>query len=604
MRLKEIEARLAEIKEELNTRAAELTDEEITKLETEVTDLQEERTALLTAAEKRKKLLERIAAGEPTGGAGADTTLLRNFKGAGGAGAGEPEDKYDTTAYRKAFMNYVCRGVAIPAEYRAAETTTTADSGAVIPTTIMNEIIQKLESYGSIYAKVRKINVQGGVSIPIADLKPTAHWITEAKSSDDQKASAKNSVTFNYYGLECKISQSILANVVTLKMFTDLFVPMATKAMVKAIEIAIFNGTGEGQPLGVLKDSRVTAVITLTPEEYASWNGWHKVKGKMKKAYRNGSFVMNQSTFDTGIDGMEDKNGQPIGRTNYGVNGEETYRFMGKNVETVEDDVLPSWDDANEGDVIAVFMNFSDYVINTNMEMQVVKWTDHDNNKIVPRSVWTLGHRPKCSPEGMVYLGGGTWVDIYLNSDDGAKGLKSEYGCAPMTGTESMNWYNFVERLAKSGKRLPNYAEFCAYAFGSPAGLDNANTNAWSATSNTGRGVTGSVVNAVSSVGVVDAVGRVWEWLDELITRAEHATNADYHASVAWGWDKKSPLNTGEKSYDVGNIYQYYAYSLAALVAGGSWSNGARCGARAVHCGHYPWNVRTDVGARGACDSL
>ena len=145
MRLKEIEARLAEIKEELNTRAAELTDEEITKLETEVTDLQEERTTLLTAAEKRKKLLERIAAGEPTGGAGADTTLLRNFKGAGGAGAGEPEDKYDTTAYRKAFMNYVCRGVAIPAEYRAAETTTTADSGAVIPTTIMNEIIQKLD---------------------------------------------------------------------------------------------------------------------------------------------------------------------------------------------------------------------------------------------------------------------------------------------------------------------------------------------------------------------------------------------------------------------------------------------------------------------------
>ena len=231
-------------------------------------------------------------------------------------------------------------------------------------------------------------------------------------------------------------------------------------------------------------------------------------------------------------------------------------------------------------------------------------WESAVSNGIVPRSVWTLGHRPKCSPEGMVYLGGGTWVDIYLNSDDGAKGLKSEYGCAPMTGTESMNWYNFVERLAKSGKRLPNYAEFCAYAFGSPAGLDNANTNAWSATSNTGRGVTGSVVNAVSSVGVVDAVGRVWEWLDELITRAEHATNADYHASVAWGWDKKSPLNTGEKSYDVGNIYQYYAYSLAALLAGGYWSNGANCGARAVDCSNYPWNVNTVIGARGACDSL
>ena len=48
-------------------------------------------------------------------------------------------------------------------------------------------------------------------------------------------------------------------------------------------------------------------------------------------------FIMNQSTFDVGIDGMEDKNGQPIGRTNYGINGEESYRFMGKTVETVEE---------------------------------------------------------------------------------------------------------------------------------------------------------------------------------------------------------------------------------------------------------------------------
>ena len=63
-------------------------------------------------------------------------------------------------------------------------------------------------------------------------------------------------------------------------------------------------------------------------------------------------------------------------------------------------------------------------------------------------------------------------------------------------------------------------------------------------------------------------------------------------------------MNTGEKSYDVGNIYQYYAYSLAALVAGGDWNDGAICGARAVLCGIYPWGVDTHIGARGACDSL
>lgn len=45
-------------------------------------------------------------------------------------------------------------------------------------------------------------------------------------------------------------------------------------------------------------------------------------------------------------------------------------------------------------------------------------------------------------------------------------------------------------------------------------------------------------------------------------------------------------------------------YSLAALLAGGVWHDGANCGARAVHCSDYPWNVDTLVGARGACDSL
>ncbi len=231
-------------------------------------------------------------------------------------------------------------------------------------------------------------------------------------------------------------------------------------------------------------------------------------------------------------------------------------------------------------------------------------WESAVSNGILPRSVWTLGHRPKCSPEGMVYLGGGTWVDIYLNSDDGAQGLKSEYNCAPMTGTEGMNWYTFTERLMKSGKRMPDYSEFCAYAFGSPQGLDGANTNAWTATTNTGRGTTGSVVNAVSAVGCVDAVGRVWEWLNDLITRAEHATNTEFHPTVAWGWDKKSPLRDNATKYDVGNIYQYYAYSLAALIAGGGWYNGVHAGARAVSCSYYPWHVCTNIGVRGACDSM
>lgn len=232
-------------------------------------------------------------------------------------------------------------------------------------------------------------------------------------------------------------------------------------------------------------------------------------------------------------------------------------------------------------------------------------WQTAVYDGIVPRSVWTLGHRPKCNPEGMVYLGGGTWVDIYLNSIDGAGGLKSEYGCTPATGTEGLNWYDFAHRLQQSGKRMPNLQEFIQYAYGSPEGLANSNNYAWSATSNSGRCTTGYVANAVSCVGVRDAVGNVWEWLDEIITRAEHATDSAHHASVGWNWDSASPLLTGEDSgIASGNIYQYYANSIAALLAGGGWHDGANGGVRALSCDYYPWCVSAGIGARGACDSL
>ncbi len=303
------------------------------------------------------------------------------------------EDPTDTIEYRTAFMNYVCRNVPIPAELRENQVTTTEDAAAVIPKTILNEIVKKMSTYGNIFAKVRKLNVKGGVSIPVLTLKPEAKWIGETTPSNTQKIKADEKVTFTYFGVECKIAQSLLENITTLDIFQEQFVELATEAIVKAVEIAIFNGNGTTQPTGILKDSRVPSanVITMTPEEFASWDGWHKkVKAKMKKAYRDGEFIMAQGTFDGHIDGMTDKNGQPIGRINYGMNGEENYRFMGKNVETVEDECIASWDDANVGDVVAVFGKLSDYGINTNMQMTTVKWVDNDNNELKNKCIMIL----------------------------------------------------------------------------------------------------------------------------------------------------------------------------------------------------------------------
>lgn len=293
-----------------------------------------------------------------------------------------PSDPYDTPEYKNAFMNFACRGVAIPDKFRnAAATTSTADAGAVIPTTMLKEIIRNLKERGVIFQQMRHMNIQGGVEIPILDLLPTATWVGEG-ASEDQNISAKEKISFSYYGLECKIAQSILVSVVTIEEFQSLFVELATEAVIAAVEKGAFQGTGNGQMLGVCNDPRVTNIVELTDTEFGKWDAWKKkVFAKIPKKYQTGKFYMAQGTFEGYIDGMVDTNGQPVGRTNYGITEGPKYRFGGKNVEPTEDDILPNYEAAAAGDVVAVYMNMKNYIFNSNMTMTVVQWTDHDTNK-------------------------------------------------------------------------------------------------------------------------------------------------------------------------------------------------------------------------------
>jgi HK97 family phage major capsid protein len=156
------------------------------------------------------------------------------------------------------------------------------------------------------------------------------------------------------------------------------------------LEIAIVNGTGSGQPTGILNDARVVSgqKISLTATDIASWGAWQsKVFAKMKKSYRDGVFIMAQPTFDAYINGLQDKNGQPIGRVNYGIDGAEVYRFGGKEVVTVEETVLPAFDTAATGNTVAIFIKLTDYAINSNLQITTEKWTDPDTNEVKNKAI-------------------------------------------------------------------------------------------------------------------------------------------------------------------------------------------------------------------------
>ena len=388
--LKEIEERLSQIRNELNTRAAQLTDAEITTLETEVTELTEQRAALIETAEKRKKLLERIAAGEPIDGAdgsgeGTAPTVLRNFRGADGSGEGDG-DKYGSMKYRKAFMQYVCRGTALPKEYRADAISNTTDVGATIPTTVLNQIVERLESTGMILALVTRTAYKGGVSIPVSTVKPTATWVNEGAGSDKQKKDIKKDgmITFAYHKLRCAVAVSLEVDTMAISAFETLLINNIVEAMTKAIEQAIIDGDGVGKPKGILAETPAEGqeVESAAP----SYNDLIAAEAALPQAYENGAvWCMSKKTFMQYY-GLVDTNGQPIGRVNYGIAGKPERSLLGRPV--VCCDYVKSYvKTLTAGTAFGFLFNFKDYVLNTNYAMGVKKYEDNETDDMVTKGI-------------------------------------------------------------------------------------------------------------------------------------------------------------------------------------------------------------------------
>jgi HK97 family phage major capsid protein len=318
----------------------------------------------------------------------------------------EPEDRFSTLEYRKAFMRFAQSGEITP-ELRANATTTTGDISAVVPTTILNEVIKKVAAYGQVFSRVRKLNIKGGLTIPILSLKPVATWIGETTVSDKQKVQANTNITFSYYGLECKVSTSLLADTVSLTGFENTLIDLIVEAMVKALDYAIIKGNGTGKALGIAADSRVPAaqIITLSSADFVNWASWKKkVFAKMPLSYKAGaSFLMASGTFEGYIDGMVDANGQPIGRVNYGITDGPQERFGGKEVIQVEDDIIAPYDDAAVGDVVAVYVDLKNYGFNSNMQMTMFRYFDHDTNEWVDKAV-LIADGKLVDPNGVVIV--------------------------------------------------------------------------------------------------------------------------------------------------------------------------------------------------------
>ena len=315
----------------------------------------------------------------------------------------ENKDPYASMEYREAFKAYVQRGTPIPENLtqRAggdAGPTVAADLGMIIPTTIMNEFIKKVSKvYGQLYRKVRKLNIQGGVKFPISDLKANFKWITETTPSGRQKAGdVKEYVEFSYNIGEIRVSQTLLSQVVALQMFEEEIVRIMTEAYVEAMDKGIIAGTGAGQMLGILKDTRVTEqtghIIEFTAEQFGDWAQWRKRLFSVIPLSKRGKgeFIFTASTVESNLLTMKDANNRPIFKEAAELNVGESAtdgRFYGREVAMVEPDIVADFDTAGSGDVVGVYWIPDDYAINTNLAFGMKRYFDEDKNEWVNKGL-------------------------------------------------------------------------------------------------------------------------------------------------------------------------------------------------------------------------
>lgn len=362
-RIKEIEARKADLSKEL-----EKEDADLDAIEKELKELREEQEEI----EKRQRIQEELAGMKQQRGNPSDSFIPFD-----GNGQEDPEKEY-----RKAFMDYVTRGTSIPAETRADANTKTTDVGEVIPETIMNRIVEKLEATGMILPLVTRTAIKGGVSVPTSSVKPSATWVNEGEGSPRQKKTTSH-IQFAYHKLRCAVSVSLEVETMALSVFENQLINNVVEAMIKAIEQAIVDGNGSGKPKGILAETPATGQA-LDIEEL-KFKTLTDAEGALPMEYEaDAVWTMTKKTF-MAFQAMTDEQGQPIARTNYGINGRPERVLMGRPV--VLCNYIDSFGTASDGDVFAYLFNYSDYMLNTNYQMGVKKYEDNETDDMVTKAI-------------------------------------------------------------------------------------------------------------------------------------------------------------------------------------------------------------------------
>lgn len=332
------------------------------------------------------------------------------------SGEAKPEDRADdptnSIEYRTAFMRYVQHGTPIPKELRQDGPTVSSEVSALIPTVVMDEVVKTADyvPYGNLYRRVRRISIPAGVQFPISNLSATWSWDAEDACPNPQKAGeATGYVTFNAFLGHASISISIVAKLMTLPVFEQELGRLIREAYLKAMDEAILNGTGAGQPLGIFSEDRITKHADFaSTDELTTWEEWNRRLWRIVPAdKRGGTLVLGSSTMYNYLYNVKDTNGHPMftevldsraakGNAIDGV-------FMGRELLILPDELLPDFADADVNEFIGFYAPLRDYCLNEIGGFGVTKYYDQKCHRDVTEGLAVVDGKV-VDPKGFILI--------------------------------------------------------------------------------------------------------------------------------------------------------------------------------------------------------
>lgn len=327
--------------------------------------------------------------------------------------ARDAENPRSTMEYRKAFMDFVQRGVKSDVlQFRQDDQNESGDLGVLLPETIVQEIMKDTEKvYGQLYARVKKTNVKGGIKYPIGAFGATFHRMGEngAPTARQNGGAVTGYVSFGYKLGEIRLAQTLLANVLSVPVFEAELAKVIVEAYVKAMDIEILLGGDstlfpddhENQMEGIITEankqsgSRVLAsnIIDFTADDMADWKQWQKklfAKIPLSMRQLRPEFVMTANTYEANIKTLHDENNRPVYAETFNpVDGDERATFKGREVVFVEEgNGIENFDDATNKEFFGLYwIPEKAYAINTNLEFAVKRYFDEEKLQYVDRAV-------------------------------------------------------------------------------------------------------------------------------------------------------------------------------------------------------------------------